>query len=430
MNKNRICAGIAAMVCITCLAAGAFASEFRAKDGAWEVGAFGGYYVMEGNQWLKDAPSVGGSLGYFFTKDLQLLFDFSYNPTEYKTDLKPAFSYLEGEDVNFYHYRGEMRYHVPTDSRFVPYLAAGAGVLHLDGADIDNEVDAEFSWGAGLKFFILKDIALNADVRHVIPLDKYIRKADDAGTIRYDSSRHYNNLEATMGVSVLFGGKSVAVPVKKCQNVPAGCLVDADGCAIDKDRDGVCDGLDKCPNTPYGCKVDARGCPFDGDKDGVCDGLDQCPDTPLGCVVDAQGCSLDGDKDGVCDGIDKCPNTPAGIRVDSIGCGTLRINFEFDSAKIKPESYGILDEAAGVLKGITDTPVEIAGHTDSKGTAAYNLKLSQRRAEAVKAYFVSKGLPASMFVIKGYGATQPVASNATEAGRAENRRIELKSASK
>ena len=115
-------------------------------------------------------------------------------------------------------------------------------------------------------------------------------------------------------------GDGVLDGIDQCPGTPAGVTVDAKGCPVDSDADGVPDGIDKCPNTPAGVTVDATGCPLDSDKDGVADGIDKCPDTPVGAMVDANGCPLDTDLDGVPDGIDKCPDTPPGTRVDANGC--------------------------------------------------------------------------------------------------------------
>ncbi len=160
----------------------------------------------------------------------------------------------------------------------------------------------------------------------------------------------------------------------------------------------------------------------------MCDGIDQCPDTPKGCIVDARGCPLDGDGDGVCDGIDQCPDTPKGARrLDEKGCSPISavgIHFEFDKSTIHPRSYPELDQFVKFLKDNPGLLVEIQGHTDSTGTADYNQKLSERRAEAVRDYFISKGIPASQLKTKGYGMNVPMADNATEEGRAMNRRIE------
>jgi len=103
------------------------------------------------------------------------------------------------------------------------------------------------------------------------------------------------------------------------------------------------------------------------------------------------------------------------------------VNFSTDSAKLKPESRVILDNAADTLKSWDDVKVmiEVAGHTDSTGTDAYNQKLSERRAETVRAYLIEKGIAADRLIAKGYGESQPVADNRTKEGRYKNRRVEL-----
>ena len=101
------------------------------------------------------------------------------------------------------------------------------------------------------------------------------------------------------------------------------------------------------------------------------------------------------------------------------------ILFDLDSATIRPESKPVLDEVLGVLKGEAGWKVLIEGHTDSSGADAHNLELSQRRADSVKAYLVSGGIDAGRMRTKGFGESKPVADNATELGRAQNRRVEL-----
>jgi OOP family OmpA-OmpF porin len=167
--------------------------------------------------------------------------------------------------------------------------------------------------------------------------------------------------------------------------------------------------------------------PLDSDGDGVTDDLDRCPDTPKGVIVDAKGCPLDSDGDGVADYLDKCPNTPKGATVDARGCWTYAavVMFDFDSAEIKSEAFPMLDEAVLILKENPEIKVEIDGHTDNKGSAAYNMNLSERRAKSVMKYFVDKGVEAERLTTKGFGFTKPAASNDTKEGRAKNRRVEL-----
>ena len=166
---------------------------------------------------------------------------------------------------------------------------------------------------------------------------------------------------------------------------------------------------------------------LDSDKDGVPDNKDKCPNTPKGVKVDVFGCPLDADRDGVPDYRDQCPNTPLGATVDARGCWTFAstVLFDLNSAKVKPEARAALTEAISILKKNPDLKIEIDGHTDNTGTAAYNMTLSLKRAEAIKDYFVSKGIDPKRLSTKGFGFTRPAASNKTKEGRAKNRRVEL-----
>jgi OOP family OmpA-OmpF porin len=223
---------------------------------------------------------------------------------------------------------------------------------------------------------------------------------------------------------------------------------DNDGCPdTDNDKDGVNDDIDKCPNEPEDKDgfQDDDGCPdTDNDKDGVQDGLDKCPNEPedKDKFEDNDGCpDTDNDKDGVADTIDKCPNEAETINhyKDEDGCpdevpaevkkftGVIEgINFKTASAEILPGSWAVLDRALKVLQDYPDVNLEISGHTDSKGKDAYNLGLSQRRADAVKLYFTSRGISSSRLVSIGFGEDRPIGDNSTASGRATNRRTEFK----
>jgi outer membrane protein OmpA-like peptidoglycan-associated protein len=137
----------------------------------------------------------------------------------------------------------------------------------------------------------------------------------------------------------------------------------------------------------------------------------------------------DTDRDGVVDGRDVCPETPAGHRVDAVGCSfdtTIQAYFDTDSATLKEESYADLNRLVDVLKRVPTIRGFIEGHTDSTGSAAYNQGLSDRRAAAVVSYLVERGIDPSRVEAKGYGESQPVASNDTAEGRGQNRRIVLR----
>jgi OOP family OmpA-OmpF porin len=137
----------------------------------------------------------------------------------------------------------------------------------------------------------------------------------------------------------------------------------------------------------------------------------------------------DQDGDGVCDADDKCPNTPAGDRVGPFGCScdvVIRTNFAFDSAVLTAEDKATLDAAAARLKELQFVEGTATGHTDNIGTAEYNQKLSERRAQAVVDYLASKGVYPGRIKPIGMGLSKPIADNATEEGRAQNRRVTIR----
>ena len=360
-----------------------------------EFGAFGSFTRYDKVFDLDDQIGGGGRLGYFFTNVVSAELDAGYQSPNPKT-------------------------------------GTGLSVFTRSGPAPDADHDGV------------------PDRRDVCP-DTPVGAATDARGCPTDSDRDgvYDGLD-------------------QCPSTPERAHVNSKGCPADADGDGVLDGLDQCPSTPAGANVDAKGCPADADGDGVLDGLDQCPTTPAGAVVDPAGCPLDADKDGVPDGLDKCPNTPPAAEVDDVGCQRFRdsdgdgvddakdrcpsttpdtrvdaagcpilftpertpvilrgVMFETGKSALKPESFTVLDIVAQSLNANPDIQIEIAGYTDHTGSDATNLRLSQARADAVRAYLGSKGVAPGRMVAKGYGAANPIAPNATAAGRAQNRRVEL-----
>lgn len=192
-----------------------------------------------------------------------------------------------------------------------------------------------------------------------------------------------------------------------------------------------------CPVAVVNAATGRRDCAVDSDRDGVDDTKDECPGTPSGTAVDARGCAkakaaADEDADGVADADDDCPNTPKGLKVNDEGCVVAQktsltgVTFQPNSAKLTAEGRTTLDAVADTLDQQEDLKVEIAGHTDSVGSDAYNTLLSQQRADAVRTYLVGKGIEEARMTAVGYGETEPVASNDTDAGRRSNRRVEFR----
>lgn len=172
-------------------------------------------------------------------------------------------------------------------------------------------------------------------------------------------------------------------------------------------------------------KVVPVGPPSDSDGDGIADPTDQCPDTPAGVQVDAVGCPLAPPPP-------PCKTPGAGERVSLSGCGTgdvivLRgVNFEYDQARLTANAKTILDNVGEELVAHPAIEVELSGHTDSRGSDAYNQRLSEQRAKSVLEYLESKGVEASRMGAIGVGEAKPVADNETEEGRELNRRVELR----
>lgn len=204
----------------------------------------------------------------------------------------------------------------------------------------------------------------------------------------------------------------------------------------DSDGDGVNDAIDACPDTPRlpGLVVNPDGCPVDTDRDGIPDYLDACPGTPRGTPVNTMGCVADSDNDGITDDIDQCPDTPSGLEVDSAGCLVmtqlqrrliLHVIYVSGTTDPDPMSQRILDDLAVRLKNAPKTHVLIEGFTDNIGEALANLNVSQKRANKVKEYLISKGVSPERLNAIGRGETRFIADNSNAAGREKNRRIEI-----
>ena len=272
-------------------------------------------------------------------------------------------------------------------------------------------------------------------------------------------------------------------PPQKCAERGFEELTPAPG---DKDGDGYLDPNDKCPDEPenYQGYQDDDGCPDDPDTDGdgLPDSKDQCvlapedkdgyldedgcpdPDNDLDTVLDVNdkdatgktcmndpedpdgfedtdGCpDLDNDKDSVVDLEDQCPAEPGPPGGDKPGCPkkpslvivtakeikiTQQIHFEFNKDKIRPESFPVLNAVVDALQKNRAIKIEVQGHTDNKGAAAYNKNLSDRRAKSVMKYLLEHGVEISRLASHGYGFERPLVDNSTEQNRALNRRVQF-----
>jgi|26BtaG_2_1085354.scaffolds.fasta_scaffold00028_16 outer membrane protein OmpA-like peptidoglycan-associated protein/opacity protein-like surface antigen len=356
------------------------------------------------------------------------------------------------------------------ESWFDPYLRIGANYNHYDFTSLGDVVPAGFavyqnhegnpdldaggnpivvdylyqepktakdhfgvSGGAGINFWFTKNLGLNI--------------ASDYNWIPSTKTDYFDFFQHTVGVTFRFGNKDrdgdgINDDVDDCPDTP-GIPSDIPGCngCPDSDGDGLCDVLDECPNEAG--PMENNGCPIlDRDGDGILDVDDDCPDTP-GVASSIPGCNgcPDSDGDGVCDGKDECPNEFG--TVENNGCPEMadpctdmqaikdalkNVLFEYNSDKLTAESMATLDNIAPLLtsKNIKNPHWLVEGHTDNVGSQNYNLPLSEKRANSVKNYLVSKGVSSSILKAVGFGLALPVTTNDTAEGRARNRRVEMK----
>jgi len=316
-----------------------------------------------------------------------------------------------------------------------PFLLGGFGTLGAISRSMANDADPAWHFGIGAKFPLSHLISARLDLRD---------------TLTYNTQQDGQ----AQTFEVLFGLFATAERTRKQPPPPP----------PDSDHDGFVDSEDQCPAE---AGVAPRGCPADTDTDGVLDKDDFCPreagPAPKGCPdpdtdhdgiplpcdlcpkevgVKPDGCPIkDKDGDGIFDDKDKCidkPETKNGFE-DEDGCpdsipeavkkfsGVITgISFDKNKATIRPQSKGVLGNAAKVLQTYPSISLEISGHTSSEGDAAVNQRLSQDRADAVKQWLVDNGVPPERIKTRGAGPDEPIADNKTAAGREKNRRIEFK----
>jgi outer membrane protein OmpA-like peptidoglycan-associated protein len=285
-----------------------------------------------------------------------------------------------------------------------PYLTSG---LSLNNRQTLTGFDLPF--GVGFNIKLIQSVFINLESLYKIPLGSVNQK----------------HLFHSLGLVYWWGEKKVKQRELPKVHQPLAIIVQ------DKDNDGVPDTEDKCPDVP-GKKI-MYGCP-DSDGDGFRDDEDQCPQDAG--LVRYKGCPIpDRDNDGFNDEEDECPDETF---EDNNGCPYIKkeirqkvdlaakgIYFKTNSAEIDSMSLKNLDEIADIMQGQAAFILDIEGHTDSKGNSDLNLKLSQQRANACKAYLVQKGISDSRIESTGFGDMKPIADNETEEGRAKNRRTEF-----
>ncbi|MCH2489815.1 MAG: OmpA family protein [Flavobacteriales bacterium] len=353
---------------------------------------------------------------------------------------------FSGGELSYYSADGEIEYSFRDlingpGGWFDPTLGVGGGYTWVDdiGFGTANGI-------AGVRIWLAENFAVSLQSTY-----KYA----------FEDSYGIQHFQHSAGVTFQFGGKDtdgdgIYDNEDECPETPG--LPEFNGCP-DTDGDGIEDRNDACPNTPG--LAEFNGCP-DTDGDGIPDPQDACPTVAglpalNGCpdadgdgITDAEdecpneagpaannGCPWpDRDGDGVLDKDDQCPDVPGTVAND--GCPEVTVEiieqlneysktilFDYDKATIRQESYSALQSIADIMKEYPNSTFHIEGHTDSRGSDAYNMDLSKRRASSVMTYLTTIGIPANRLTSEGYGEERPVATNNTAAGRQQNRRVEI-----
>lgn len=324
---------------------------------------------------------------------------------------KPLGSYLAGE-LNLSALKGNLKagtgssqqlgagldlafFPLQRSSELSPFLLLGVGAQYDDRPG-DSGSHLLANLGGGLLYGLNERLSLRLDAKRTMVSDNDIAP----GNKRLWDSR------VSAGVQMALGWKPTVIATTEPERAPA------------------------APPPP----------PRDSDGDGVADYADRCPGTRPGLVVDGTGCPpppppmppKDSDQDGVLDPADACPGTPYGMQIDTAGCAIRTakvvlhdISFEFNSAVLTAAARQSLARVADGLRGQPSMELVIEGHTDSVGADAYNLKLSQQRANAARKYLIEEGISATRLSARGAGESKPIASNKTKDGRALNRRVEF-----
>ncbi len=325
-----------------------------------------GHYFWDSDRDLDDSTSL--ELGAELPVSERLSFEAWLS--DFDADVEDADVELDGR-----RYAAGGLYHL-MDGDYRPFLSAGVAHQEFEIPDSDDADETLLYVGAGAKKYFDNNLMLRGEVLAMNSLDY---EMTDLG------------VRVTLGYA--FGGSSAA-PVEAAAKPVA--VKEASPEPKPEAKPKPESKVEPAP------KPEPKPAPVDSDGDGVVDARDQCPDTDAAFKVDAKGCPI------------KLVKT---ISID------MQVKFKTNSAEFS-DADGEVKKLAEFLNTYQDTSVIVEGHTDDRGAAAYNKSLSQKRADAVKAMLVdSYGIAASRVEAVGYGEEQPVASNDTAEGRAQNRRV-------
>jgi len=300
-----------------------------------------------------------------------------------------------------------------------PYVSIGVGALNFK-TKTKTDADGDFiTQDAKTKIYVPADVGFKFAVTKGIHIDlgyqlNWVNQDFDG--VRAD--QYKNDLFSYAHAGLEFSLGNPEKPALNNSN-PVATLVNTMNMQYDelkKDRDELRAANESLKEELIGLYEDLA----DDDGDGVPNKYDKCPNTPQGTKVDGSGCPLPEMKHET-KVIERVVTKEDKKIVDE---AINNLEFDLGKATIRPTSHASLNKVAALLIE-KNFSLKLAGHTDNTGSMQVNLKLSKDRAEAVKAYLVSKGANASRIEATGYGPNQPIADNSTAEGRQQNRRVEF-----
>jgi len=350
------------------------------------------------------------------------------------------------------------------DERLVWSAAAGPEIRN-QSTFANVEQGTMFKWGAGFGFLLLdnRHLQIGPEIYGAATLRDVQKRTTNAEILLNVRYRIVDDVELaagagpglTSGVGTPDFRALLSLAYTPEQKAEPERIITPDApppiAPADRDHDGILDADDACPDVKGVADADPKknGCPplaepVDTDKDGIFDADDACPAVKGVASQDPKknGCPppKDSDRDGILDPEDACPSEkgprdddpakngcPKSVRVVANEIVILeQVQFDTGKSTIKSESAALLDEVAGVLTQHTEmTKLEVQGHTDNRGAVAFNKKLSQSRADAVRKALIQRGVAGERLVAKGYGPDKPIEDNSTDEGRQKNRRVQF-----
>jgi len=380
-GKDVILAGLLA------IAAAAPAAAQRAAS--FELDGFGTWTKFDESLGFKDRFGAGGLLGIFFAKNVALEGDASYTQTHLESGLPGNFSYIP--------IRARLAAHLPLGSSY-SRLILGAGYVAALYRKNLHESDNGFTGLVGLKLGLSRHLALRAD-----GIIDYVPSPFNGAS----SNVHYS---ARAGASILLGSYPPNQDSIRADSIERAERARAESMRL----------ADQARTDSLQRAAQARTDSIQRVEQARTDSIRQA------AVQDSLRAAELAREDSL---------RQAG-QVDSMQIQLMLerkknlvltgVTFEFNKSRLTPDATKVLDFVGQSVKAHPEAKIEIGGYTDSVGSAAYNQRLSLARARAVRVYLVQLGVPADQLTAVGYGKSKPVASNATEEGRAQNRRVELR----